>query len=148
MAKQWKMLPLAALVSCLLGRPALAAPETGVTVAAPWMRYLLPSLPAAGYMVLNNNGDTAAVITGASSPACGSLMLHQSTDSGGMAMMMDVQQVSVPAHGSVSFSSGGYHLMCMAPRMAVGGKVAVTLTFADGATLAALLPVYGAQGAP
>jgi copper(I)-binding protein len=112
------------------------------------MRYLLPNIPAGGYLVLTNTGDTPAVLTGAASPACGMLMLHKSQDSSGMAMMMDVPNVAVPPHGSVTFAPGGYHLMCMQPSMKVGGKVAVTLNFQDGSTLAVTMPVYGASGQP
>ncbi len=124
------------------------AASTTVTVTKPWMRYLLPNIPAAGYMVLQNRGDSDAVLTGAASPACGMLMLHKSQDDSGMAMMMAVQTVTVPAHGSVTFALGGYHLMCMQPNMKIGAQVPVTLTFQDGSTIAATLPVYGAQNAP
>jgi hypothetical protein len=127
--------------------PAFAAPP-GVTASKPWMRYLLPNLPAGGYLVLQNTSDTPAVITGASSPACGMLMLHQTEDTSGMAMMMSVPSVTVPAHGSVSFAPGGYHLMCMQPVMKPGTTVQVTLSFQDGSTLAVAMPVYGATGAP
>ncbi len=128
----------------LLGPAAYAAPP--VTVASPWMRYLLPNIPAGGYMTLHNDGDTDAVLASAASPACGMLMLHKSEDNSGMAMMMDVPTITIPAHGSVSFTPGGYHLMCMQPKMQVGGKVAVTLRFADGSTLPMTMPVYGPGG--
>jgi copper(I)-binding protein len=138
------------LCLALLGlSPAWAFAATpSLTVQQPWMRYLLPSLPAAGYMVLQNAGDSAAVLTGAASPACGMLMLHKSQDDSGMATMMDVETSPIPAHGSVSFAPGGYHLMCMQPRMKIGDKVPVTLSFQDGASLATVMPVYGAQTAP
>jgi copper(I)-binding protein len=112
------------------------------------MRYLLPNIPAGGYLVLKNAGDTPAVLTGAASPACGMLMLHESQDSSGMAMMMDVPNVTVPPHGAITFAPGGYHLMCMQPSMKVGTKVPVTLQFQDGSTLALMMPVYGASGQP
>ncbi len=112
------------------------------------MRYLLANIPAAGYLVLRNGGDDAAVLTGAQSPACGMLMLHQSADTSGMATMMDVQNVIVPAHGSVTFAPGGFHLMCMQPSMKVGDHIPVTLDFQDGSKLATVMPVYGAQSAP
>jgi copper(I)-binding protein len=119
-----------------------------VTASNPWMRYLLPSIPAGGYLVLTNSGDAEAVITAAASPACGMLMLHQSEDSSGMSMMMDVSSVTVPAHGSVRFAPGGFHLMCMQPKMNVGEHVPVTLTFEDGSKLSLDMPVYGATDSP
>lgn len=127
---------------------AAAAAPAGVSVSQPWMRYLLPSIPAAGYMVLHNSGDAEAVLTGASSPACGMLMLHESQDASGMAMMTSVPDVAVPAHGSVSFAPGGYHLMCMQPNMKVGAQVPVMLDFKDGSSLILAMPVYGASSAP
>ena len=138
---------LAAALAALLALPALAQ-ATGVTVRAPWMRYLLPNLPAAGYLVLHNTGQAPAVLIGAASPACGMLTLHLSRDDSGMAMMMDVPEVTVPAGGSVSFVPGGYHLMCMAPRMRVGDRIAVTLSFQNGPPVSTMMPVYGASGAP
>lgn len=127
---------------------AFAGSAQDVTVQQPWVRYLLPSIPAGGYLVLVNNSDTPAVLTGASSPDCASLMLHESMNMGGTAMMMPVQSVQVPAHGQAELLQGGYHLMCMNPKMKVGGKAAITLEFADGTHLAVSAPVYGAAGAP
>ncbi len=139
---------IAVIAFCLLAFPASAGAPSGVTASKPWMRYLLPSLPAGGYLVLHNSSDTPAILTAASSPACGMLMLHESQDSSGMAMMMAVPNVTVPAHGSVSFAPGGYHLMCMQPAMKVGSTVPVTLSFQDGSTLTVAMPVFGATGAP
>jgi len=141
-------LSLAAVLALGLAAPALAAPPTGVSAQAPWFRYLLPNIPAGGYVVLNNTSDTPATLTGASSPACGTLMLHESMVMGGTSMMMAVQSAPVPAHGRLVMAEGGYHLMCMSPTMTVGAKVPVTLTFADGAALSFTAPVYGATGAP
>ncbi len=126
----------------------VAQAAAGVNVAKPWMRYLLPNIPAGGYMVLNNNSGADAILAGASSPACGTLMLHQTQDTSGMAMMMAVPSLTIPAHGSVSLAPGGYHLMCMSPKMKVGQTVKVTLDFKDGSALSVNMPVYGAQGAP
>ncbi len=141
--KLWQAVTLLAAMPCA----AMAAPA-GFTVSTPWMRYLLPNIPAGGYMVLKNASDADVVVTGASSPACGMLMLHKSDESSGMAVMADVQSVAVPAHGSVDFASGGYHLMCMQPKMQVGGRVEVTLKFFGGGSMKVVVPVYGVAGAP
>jgi len=135
-------------ISALLLPLMATAASPVVTVEKPWMRYLLPNLPAAGYMVLQNSGNSAVVLTGAASPACATLMLHQSQDDSGMSMMMDVQNVTLPAQGSVSFAPGGFHLMCMQPRMKIGDKIPVTLNFQDGSSLKIVVPVYGPQNAP
>jgi copper(I)-binding protein len=65
-----------------------------------------------------------------------------------MSMMMDVQNVIIPPQGSVSFAPGGFHLMCMQPKMKIGGKIPVTLQFQDGSSLNIVMQVYGPQGAP
>jgi copper(I)-binding protein len=153
-AQSWRMIvrfPVLSLtLACLLPMLPMAAQAASptVTVTKPWMRYLLPSLPAAGYMTLHNSGDTEAVLTAAASPGCGMLMLHKSQDDSGMAMMMDMQSVTIPANGSVTFAPGGYHLMCMQPKLKIGDQLPVTLTFQDGSTLSTTMPVYGAQNAP
>lgn len=136
------------MVMALMPAAAFAGQAGDVTVQQAWMRYLLPSIPAGGYMVLVNNSDYPATLTGASATACASLMLHQSMNMGGTAMMMPVASVPVPAHGQAELVEGGYHLMCMAPKMKLGETLAVTLDFGDGSTLAVHMPVYGATGAP
>jgi copper(I)-binding protein len=59
-----------------------------------------------------------------------------------------VKSLKVPAHGTLSFQPGGYHLMCMKPQssMKIGASVPVTLKFADGKTLTASFPVKGPGG--
>lgn len=123
-------------------------PLPDVHAQNPWFRYLLPNLPAAGYMVLQNTGSGTAILTGASSPDCGSLMLHQSQEESGMSSMNMVSDITVPAHGSVAFAAGGYHLMCMQPKLKVGEKIPFALHFKDGSVLLLIAPVYGATSAP
>ena len=126
--------------------PAFAA--GGVSIERPWMRFIIKARPAAGYFSLRNAGDKPVTLTGARSPACGMLMLHESKEENGVASMRPVASVVVPAHGKVDFAPGGYHLMCMQPQPAlkVGASVMVTLTFADGQTLSAPFPVKGPGG--
>jgi copper(I)-binding protein len=128
-----------------LGAP--AAPS-GLAMNDGWFRALPGALPAGGYFILRNSGVAKAVLTGAQSPACGSLMLHKSESKGGLAAMDMVAAVDVPAGGSVSFAPGGYHLMCMdaKPALKPGATVAVTLNFQDGAQLTANFAVRNAAG--
>jgi copper(I)-binding protein len=137
----------AAVFALLAGSPTLAA-EANVTVENPWVRFIIKARPAAGYFTLRNDGDTATKLTGASSSACGMLMMHRSTNENGVDKMLPVKSVPVPAHGSVSFAPGNYHLMCMSPSnaMALGANVPVTLKFADGQSVTAQFPVKGAGG--
>ncbi len=124
--------------------PAFAA--GAVTVEQPWLRFIIKDRPAAGYMTLRNTGDTPAMLTGASSPGCGMLMLHQSKQENGVEKMLHVPSITIAAHGTFNFAPSGYHLMCMQPQMQVGESVPVTLTFKSGQTVTAQFPVKGAGG--
>jgi periplasmic copper chaperone A len=124
--------------------PAFAA--GAVTVEQPWLRLIIKDRPAAGYMTLRNTGDGPAMLTGASSPGCGMLMLHQSKQENGVEKMLHVPSITIAAHGTFNFAPGGYHLMCMQPQMQVGESVPVTLTFKNGQTVTAQFPVKGAGG--
>ena len=139
---------LCALAAALAaGTPAQAA-EGGLAVSDAWMRWIMPSRPAAGYFTLSNGTAESRTLVGASSPACARLMLHHSGHEGGVDRMTMVERLTVPAHGKVEFAPGGYHLMCLSPSEDVrpGGSVPVTLRFADGGTLTADFAVRGATG--
>ena len=133
-------------LAAIAAAPCLAAPQ--LTVTYPWFRALPGGLPAGGYFDLHNGTGRTMTLNGATSPACGMLMLHKSDTMGGMASMSDVSTIEVPAGGTLSFSPGGYHLMCMQPAAAMqrGGKVSVTLQFADGTKLPVTFGVRGANG--
>jgi copper(I)-binding protein len=135
---------IAALVLLILGSPAKAAP----TVSNGWIRLLPAGLPAAGYFDLHNGGDKAISLTGASSPACGMLMLHQSENVGGTMRMEDVASVEVAPGATLKFAPGGYHLMCIdpSPGLKPSGHAAVTLVFADGTKVTSDFAVRNAAG--
>lgn len=136
------------IASVLAGPATAAAAGPGLRIDKPWIRMIIPQRPAAGYFTLVNDGDTPRDLVGAASPGCGSLMLHQTTHAGGVDQMSMVASIPVPAHGSVAFAPGGYHLMCMSPSAGVrpGSSVPVTLSFADGASITADFPVRSAVG--
>ncbi|MGH6991476.1 MAG: copper chaperone PCu(A)C [Stellaceae bacterium] len=138
-----------ALVAALsLAGSVVRAAEPGMSLHHPWMRTIIPSRPAAGYFTLKNDGAAVRTLTGAQSSACGTLMLHKSVDKNGVDHMIMQKRIPVPAHGTLTFAPGGYHLMCMKPTKAVrrGNSVPVTLKFADGGTLTASFPVHGVGG--
>jgi len=136
----------AATLSFGLLAPAVSVAASPITVNAPWFRYLLPQIPAGGYMTLHNASDQPAVLTAASSPACGMLMLHKTEASGSMESMEAVSSITVPPNGSFQFAPGSYHLMCMQPKMKPGDAVPVTLSFADSTEITISFPVRNAKG--
>jgi periplasmic copper chaperone A len=138
----------AALCGVLMIATAAHAAANNVSVAHGWLRLVVPTRPAAGYFELNNSTDAAIELIGASSSGCGQLMLHRSRNVNGVETMHPVKSVQVAAHGSVSFTPGGYHLMCMSPAatLSPGKNVPITLKFADGMTITADFVVHGADG--
>ncbi|MBU6464955.1 MAG: copper chaperone PCu(A)C [Bradyrhizobium sp.] len=125
-----------------------AAAANGITIEKPWLRFIIKGRPAGGYFTLRNDTDRTIELTGASSIGCGMVMLHQSKNEGGVDKMLPVKTVTVPAHGTLNFRPGSYHLMCMHPQstVAVGGAVPIALKFADGKTISADFPVKGPGG--
>jgi hypothetical protein len=124
-----------------------AANAADLSLTDPWFRFIIPSVPAAGYFTLTNAGHETRVLTGASSPACGSLMMHKSMSADGEDRMVMVNSLDVPSNGAVIFGPGGYHLMCMEPKdMKIGTRVPVTLSFADGTKLTQDFLVHGVGG--
>src|SRR5471032_1199300 len=122
---------------------------TGVANAAPlditgaWFRSLPGKLPAGGYFTAQNNGRRDVSITGARSDACGMLMIHQSSNKGGMSGMDMMDTVKVPAGGQVQFAPGGYHLMCEGAKMKIGTRVPVLINLSDGTAVAVAFEVRG-----
>lgn len=134
-----------ALSAFLVATPALAG---DVTIATAWFRAMPAHLPAAGYFTIHNAGTSKVTLIGASSGACGMLMLHKSSTGSGMSSMSDVESLDVPAGGTVAFAPSGLHLMCMDPTPAMkrGAIVPVTLELAGGKTVTASFTVKNARG--
>ena len=127
-----------------MSSPASAA---DLTVTDAWIRAMPGRLPAAGYFTLRNAGRDQVSLSGASSPACGMLMLHRSSSDNGMSSMTDVERMAVPAGGILKFAPGGYHLMCMDPKpLKHGAPIPVTLEFSNGKSLVATFVVKDARG--
>jgi copper(I)-binding protein len=124
------------------------AGQAPVMVSHPWFRYLLPQIPAGGFMTLKNNTAQPIILTGVQSPACGMAMLHRSVNKSGMDMMTAVKSVTIPAHGEFRFAPGGYHVMCMQPKMSVGTSVSVTFMFEKHKPIRVPFPVEGPNGPP
>ena len=117
-----------------------------VDITGAWFRSLPGKLPAGGYFTAQNNTRHDVSITGARSDACGMLMIHQSSNKGGMSGMDMMDTVKVPAGGQVTFAPGGYHLMCEGARMKIGTKVPVLINLSDGTAVAVAFQVKNAAG--
>ncbi|KAB0622180.1 copper chaperone PCu(A)C [Castellaniella defragrans] len=118
------------------GAPAATPAKTSATVTASdcWIRLIPAPAPSGGFFVAHNTGAEDAVLTGAHSPDYGMVMLHETTESGGMSKMAMVHQVNIPAGKGLVFKPGSYHLMLEQPRegLKVGDSVRVDFTLANG----------------
>jgi copper(I)-binding protein len=118
----------------LLGSPvaALAAPSTpsaSVAVSRCWIRALPESLPSGGYFTMTNSGDRDVDLVGVQTSAFGMAMLHQTRNKGNVSTMAMVKKVTVPAHGTLSFAPGDYHVMLEKPSKPVKAGTTIPLTF-------------------
>jgi periplasmic copper chaperone A len=126
------MLSVGACSSSGSSAGASAAAGATVSISDAWVRPPMgPNLPAAGYLTITG-GDAADALVAAKSPIASDVQIHETMAGGsGMTGMQPVDQIDVPAGGTVKLEPGGYHLMLMGvtDMPAVGSKVQLTLTF-------------------
>ena len=137
-----RLFPLLAL--CAFLPAALMADGPSTRVSHVWIREAPPGVEVlGGYFTLENLTSKPLTLTAVSSPDFGSVMMHQTVQKGDQEDMQEVAKIDVPAHGSVEFKPGSYHLMLMQPKknMSTGDSVTLMLKFSDGSELAILAPV-------
>ncbi|ACR31850.1 copper chaperone PCu(A)C [Burkholderia glumae] len=115
---------------------ALAAPGT-LTISHCRIRAMPAGIPSGGFFEVANSGAKPVDLTEVSTDAFGMVMLHQTQSNGSMSKMVMVDKATVPAHGTLSFAPGGYHVMLEEPKQAlkVGTTIPLTFTFSDGEKL-------------
>lgn len=138
-----RLLPCLAL---LLGLgTAAAAPESGLAVTEAWIREGPPGVDTlAGFFVLHNRDRRPHVLVGVDSPRFRSVELHETRiDAQGVAHMVPLHDLTIPAGGSVRFAPGGRHLMLNGPRRppVAGERIPVRLHFRDAPELRVAFPV-------
>ncbi|WXK38377.1 copper chaperone PCu(A)C [Mycetohabitans rhizoxinica] len=119
----------------MLSAAAQAAGPVGVQVSGCWVRTMPATLPSSAYFTIKNDADTPVSLKDVDAPAFGMVMMHQTRSNGSMSRMVHVDAVGVPAHGTLKFAPGGYHVMLEQPKSAlkVGTTIPLTLDFgADG----------------
>lgn len=86
---------------------------------------------AAGYMTVTNAGDTADSLIGVRAEAARA-SLHETREADGVARMLPVEIVEIPAGGTVTFEPGGLHVMFMdadGATLREGAELTATLVF-------------------
>lgn len=115
-----------------------AAPSAALTMVDPWVKAADSGMTGV-FGTITNTRDTDVRLTTGTSPAAARVELHEmaADASGTMVMRPKKGGFVVPAHGSITLSPGGLHIMLMGLTAPVkpGDDVTVTLTADDGTTL-------------
>jgi copper(I)-binding protein len=131
----------------LLSVPATAS-ETLVVHTA-WIREAPPTARVlAAYMVIENTGESPAGIMAIASPDFEHTELHRTTVESGIARMVPIDKLEIPAGEQISLEPGGIHLMLFNPLRPLreGDKVTLTIQGADGFSKSFMVPVIRETG--
>ena len=134
----------------LIGAVVFAAAIAGgahaadLTVTDAVIRAVGPGVPnTAGYMLVANAGAKPDQLISAACACARKVDVHLSHVMNGMSMMMDPGPLPVPAHGSLRFSPGGYHLMITGLKapLADGAIQPIDLKFKTAGTISVAFSV-------
>ena len=102
------------LALALSATPALAQEfKAGdIVIEKPWARATPKGAEVGGgYLTIENKGATPDRLTGGAADFA-TVEIHQMASVNGVSQMRELKDgLAIPAHGSVGFSPGGYHLM-------------------------------------
>jgi copper(I)-binding protein len=131
-----------------LGSGQAASRYFTVSITNPVFRVLPGGIPAGGFFTIHNHTNVPIVLMGARSPGCRSIMIHKSSNGGGMSRMDSMTSVTIAVEQRVSFETGGLHLMCMnpVPSMLTDKTVPVTLQFDGGHSVLTTFHLTDARG--
>ena len=99
-------------------------------------------------MVLKNTADTPRTITRIDSPDFRDAQIHRTVVEDGVAKMLPVEQLQLPASGSVTLEPGGLHLMLFDPQRPLrdGDTVILLIHDSDGDSITVHAPVVRKTG--
>jgi len=116
-------MPLGLLAAAVTLYAAACSSSQTVTVTDGWSRPVPPVSPASAvFLEISNDLDGSVTLTGASSEACRSMELHQTTidDAGVMTMRPLADGLLLEPGTSARLAPGGTHLMCLEPEVLEG----------------------------
>lgn len=124
------------LGSLLLAAGAAAAGEQKATLEiGGYARETPPGVAmSAAYLTLHNRGTAARRLRAVELPgrAQASAELHTTVEESGVSRMRPLEQLEVPAGGSLRMAPGGVHLMLHGVQLRAGDRLPLRLRFADG----------------
>lgn len=133
-----------------------AAASGPIEASGGFARAMLPNAPSGGgYVTLRNTGETADRLVSVSSPAAGTVEIHEMEMEGDVMRMRALPQgIAIEPGQTVELAPGGLHLMFLdvAAPFKEGDTVPVTLTFETAGPVETTLSVgapnaAGAEGA-
>jgi len=143
------MIKRALTLVLLLAGVSLANADSELQVTEPWVREAPPtSRVSAGYLKLVNNRENKVTVTAISSPDFENAEIHRTVIEDGIARMLPVKQLDVPASSQLSLEPGGLHLMLFEPHrsLAEGETVTLVIHLENGNQMTILAPVIRKTG--
>jgi copper(I)-binding protein len=122
-----------ALAACTSTASSVAPSAGSIVVEDAWARTSMGMDRAgAAYLEVVNETGQADALVGATSPAAGTVELHEtSADAGGQMAMHPVERIELPAGGRVALEPGGLHVMLigLTADLVAGEEIELTLDF-------------------
>ncbi|MCF6272427.1 MAG: copper chaperone PCu(A)C [Rhodobacteraceae bacterium] len=131
------------------GLPALvAAGQNGIIVEQAWSRASMgESRPGVAYMVLQNTGSEARILTGVETGVAMMPQIHlTTTDANGVSQMAPAGDLEILPGAAITLEPGGLHIMLMKLKqpLAEGENYSLTLVFKNGDNVEISVPVLSA----
>lgn len=126
----------------------LASAAGDIQISDPWVQAAPPNVKVmAAYLEIHNSGKKPATLISVSSPAFDQVSIHQSMMHGEMMHMEQIEELSIPAQGSVTLKPGGLHLMLTDAKkpLKAGDQVPMMLVFKNGKKIAVKATVRSSQ---
>ncbi len=137
------------LTLLLLACVSQAGADALFSINDPWVREAPPTARVmAGYMELRNTGDSVITVTSISSPDFTRTEIHRTVIEDGIARMLPVGQLEIPANSRIKLEPGGLHMMLFDPQrpLAEGATVSLTLHRDEGDGITVAAPVIRFTG--
>jgi len=119
---------------------------TELSVGSSYMPQPVTDSMAAGFLVITNKGGSKDELSSVTSDLAEDVTVHKTVGSS----MEEVKQLAIPAHGQLTFQSGGNHLMFekLKHRPKQGEKVSVRLHFTKSDPITVEMPVKSPTYSP
>ena len=133
----------------LLIGSSLTMADATLTISEPWIREAPPTVRVmAGYMAMVNTGNTTVTVTSISSPDFEAAEIHRTVVKEGVARMLPVTQLDIPANSQLKLEPGGLHLMLFEPQRPLleGATVTLTIHRSNGSNVTVTAPVIRKTG--